>query len=247
MKITISIDGRDAIPVRAIPLITGWHLSPDVIAHTFARCGDGHDWRLRGISAYMQDSTNGKTLRVEPDTWGPYCIALESLDAQLQEGVEGKEDWRQQSVSKLPARAFVWSDEFEIAYRADLDKEARGLGEDWPAQADVFVWPSESYCAMHFSEIEMLTEGFGSSRESSENQFVCHRPKPRQRYQEELILSTLRKLGHDPLELDLHPNGKGNPGPKSEARESIGNEMTPIVFDKAWERLKKSKEIQSID
>ena len=37
MELTITIDGRQAIPVRAIPLLTDWNaLSPDQLARIFA-------------------------------------------------------------------------------------------------------------------------------------------------------------------------------------------------------------------
>jgi hypothetical protein len=31
MSVVVSINGREAIPVRAIPYVTGWDVSPDML------------------------------------------------------------------------------------------------------------------------------------------------------------------------------------------------------------------------
>jgi len=67
------------------------------------------------------------------------------------------------------------------------------------------------------------------------------RPVSRQEYQEELILSTLRELGFDPLAIP--PSSPSAPGAKAAARDAIGTEFTKKVFDFAWERLRKDGRI----
>jgi len=63
--------------------------------------------------------------------------------------------------------------------------------------------------------------------------------KSRQRQQEEHILQILRGLDYDPQRLPRAPAGA--PGPKKEARTRA--KMTPRVFEKAWERLRKFGDI----
>ena len=53
MKVVVSIDGRDAIPVRAIPLLTDWHvLSPDVCAEIFSGRKDTTVQYMEGLKSY---------------------------------------------------------------------------------------------------------------------------------------------------------------------------------------------------
>ena len=39
-SLVVCIGDRDALPVRAIPLLTGWKVSPDVVAKRLARQGN---------------------------------------------------------------------------------------------------------------------------------------------------------------------------------------------------------------
>lgn len=66
------------------------------------------------------------------------------------------------------------------------------------------------------------------------------KPKPLQagRAQDEVILATIRKMGHNPLQLPKPPAGK--PGVKAEVRKALLNDSLftgGTVFKKAWERL----------
>lgn len=70
--------------------------------------------------------------------------------------------------------------------------------------------------------------------------------KSKQQLQEEKILAWLRANYGDPQHLPCAQNGK--PGPKSVARHALMAEksvfLSKIAFDKAWERLRASREIQ---
>jgi hypothetical protein len=70
------------------------------------------------------------------------------------------------------------------------------------------------------------------------------KPLPKMRQQENAIIDAIKKLGHDPQKLPKKLAGK--PGVKSKVRELI--QHPPLfdnsrIFDKAWERLSKYKEI----
>lgn len=77
------------------------------------------------------------------------------------------------------------------------------------------------------------------------------RKVPRQRAQEEAILSALRSLGHEPAQLEA--NREGRPGAKAEVRQRLASERPDLfprhgtTFDKAWERLRARKEIADMD
>lgn len=70
------------------------------------------------------------------------------------------------------------------------------------------------------------------------------RPQQRQQCQEQEVLQALRELGYDPLALpELKPPRSG---PKAAARKKLGSTgmwAGARVFDKAWERLRKSGQI----
>ena len=66
------------------------------------------------------------------------------------------------------------------------------------------------------------------------------RPLPQQRHQEQEILRVIAKLGCSAKELPKTPPGKV--GVKARVRESLG--WSDGVFDKAWERLRKRREIK---
>ena len=69
MKVIVEIEGRNAIPVRAIPFLTNWAMmSPDVVADALA--GEAHHFRglasfaLRGLSKKRFRLPGGRTFRV---------------------------------------------------------------------------------------------------------------------------------------------------------------------------------------
>jgi hypothetical protein len=67
-------------------------------------------------------------------------------------------------------------------------------------------------------------------------------PVQRQQYQEQEILRAIRAAGYEPLRL---PSAKaGTPGAKAAVRKAVSFGKTGTVFDKAWERLRKSGQIQ---
>ena len=117
MDVTTLIDGREAIPIRAIPFVTGWLMSPLNVATSLANTDLAK--KLQGIAAYHLFSNSGpaKTL---PKEWDAIVIDLQVLSSKL--GGDGKikdenlGTWRRDSIPLLPAGVFVWKDEFEQAF-----------------------------------------------------------------------------------------------------------------------------------
>lgn len=79
----------------------------------------------------------------------------------------------------------------------------------------------------------------GADDASKAKSVDVRRPLPMQRQQEQAILAALQGLGYNPAQLPKPKSGK--PGVKAEVRALLN--YTPTVFDRAWERLRKSKEI----
>jgi hypothetical protein len=68
------------------------------------------------------------------------------------------------------------------------------------------------------------------------------RPLQRQQHQEAAILRVLRELGHDPHSLPR--NTPGRAGPKAAAFGQLGwKKEERGVFDKAWDRLRQTRDI----
>jgi hypothetical protein len=129
MKATVVIDGREAVPVRAIPFVTGWRLSPDMIAKDLAK--EGHRRRFKEtLQAFQYDPENRHPLTL-PDEWDQILVRLNALNVMLDRSNGGERDeityarWRDESPGCLPRGCFVWRDEFETTYRKGHTSAAR--------------------------------------------------------------------------------------------------------------------------
>lgn len=118
LTVTLTDNGkpREAIPVRAVPLVTDWFVSPDLLAIALA----GGDCSFRpGLKAYKIEEEEIKV--IPPADWRLITDQLQAIDASLPAGVPGKYEWRERSISELPSTAFLWADEFSDAYRKSFN------------------------------------------------------------------------------------------------------------------------------
>jgi hypothetical protein len=124
-SLVLCIEGRDAIPVRAIPYVTGWQISPDEVAKQFARYyeADSSFARLKNTSAYqLRLSVIAPIL---PKEWDGVLADIKGLEAKIRTANEGNHEagyaeWRQESALRLPSGVFVWLDEFEKDFQHDF-------------------------------------------------------------------------------------------------------------------------------
>ena len=91
MGIVVIIDGREAIPVRAIPFVAGWMISPDVVAKSFAKT-DHWITRLDGVAAYYL-AAEGKYSPMLAKEWDVIEADLDILSDRSEERRVGKECW----------------------------------------------------------------------------------------------------------------------------------------------------------
>lgn len=120
MQVTIEINGRQALPVRAIPLLTDWRgLSPDQLAQILA--GDSDHWpSFDGLTAYRLHP-DGSTEPIPPRWWASWVVGKlqatsEAIEAKQTSHATGRQQWRSESLAQLPAGVFLWRDEFEAAH-----------------------------------------------------------------------------------------------------------------------------------
>jgi len=134
VNVIIEINGREAIPVRAMPFLSERKtMSTDVVAKAMA--GVEPNGRFVGLRAYRME--HGVVTPIAERWWqtGP-CQKLDALSATLNAeecpGEHETEDeyqkrhdrelakWRDKSPGLLPAGAFVFKDEFEQLYRNEF-------------------------------------------------------------------------------------------------------------------------------
>lgn len=128
MNIIVEINGRQAIPVRALPLLTDWvTMSPDVVARALA--GDVDYWPFfQNLRAYRL-LTDGTVDQIPPRWWaswvvGPLQAKSDNIKVEQTSHDTGYQQWRRESIAHLPAGVFVWCDEFEVAHDREYGAES---------------------------------------------------------------------------------------------------------------------------
>lgn len=141
MNVIIKIEGREAIPVRAIPLLTDWQtVTPDFLAQALS--GDKHYFCFMAMQAYR--FVNGEAL---PRRWWANYVSepLQALGDEIRAtettDKTGKEQWKHESLKKLPAGVYVWRDEFALAHQRHFGRTA--LPQDFEGK-DVQLTDAES-------------------------------------------------------------------------------------------------------
>ncbi|WP_156949893.1 hypothetical protein [Simplicispira psychrophila] len=127
MNVVVLIDGREAIPVRAIPLLTNWaSMSPDIVARVLA--ADEDVFGFEGLQAYHLEA--GLPRQILPVWWKKSCVReLKALSERLESTHAGHEtqhaQWRDESLLLLPAGAFVWKDEYTTLHDSNWASRLR--------------------------------------------------------------------------------------------------------------------------
>jgi hypothetical protein len=127
MDVVVLVEGREAIPVRAIPLLTDWQwMSPDVLAAVLA--ADEDTEHLKGLKAYRLG--DGGISEVKKTWWHNYCEEdLKALSKRLHASSDSPDVtrpvWRHESLKILPAGVFVWKDEYQGLYQRDWERHLR--------------------------------------------------------------------------------------------------------------------------
>jgi hypothetical protein len=122
MEVLQIIQGREAVPVRAIPFLTGWEeMPPDKVAEALA--GINHYGHFEGFTAYKL-RTDGSIKKTFSQEWRIVVADLAVIDITLKDTQTsvgtGRDLWRKQSISTLPAGVFVWRDELAKQYASSV-------------------------------------------------------------------------------------------------------------------------------
>ena len=152
-SLLLLIDGREALPVRAISLVVDWdYLPPDALASALMHQLPPRHNKLGKLHAYHLVS--GKPQRIEPWEWGSVVADLEAFEAKVRRRIppngQGGDDeafqvWRELVIAKLPAAAFVWLTDFEREFAGGWAQRTQGV-DDRPASP-----PASSYSPMNMT------------------------------------------------------------------------------------------------
>jgi len=141
MNVVVLINGREAIPVRAIPLVAPVPYGVRYLVEGLMCCD--RSYAMHGLTAYRWSPEAEPPQAVPPTQWKQVDIRLHALKASLERqensGLlsheEGVDRYNRESVSILPAGVFVWKDDFVNARTRNLrrvpDDEIVALDDSW--------------------------------------------------------------------------------------------------------------------
>jgi len=127
-SVTVWIGSREAVPVRALPLLNPVQLFPERVAHDlrFPTVRPGLHAGLEGLTAYALDR-KGVPVPLPPVQWDQPLTAILALSAELDARGLSRPKlgydypprdavYDREALLLLPAGVFVWRDELEGAY-----------------------------------------------------------------------------------------------------------------------------------
>ena len=165
MHVITKINGKDALPVRAIPLLTDWQgLSPDGLAKILA--GDSDHWpSFDGLTAHRLH-TDGSIEAIPPRWWRSWVVdklqaISHTIKANQTSHETGRQQWRCASLAQLPAGVFVWRDEFETAHTMEYGPEgARARSNPQGFDPSVHILNFNPHPDPAIATLGMVLEGF---------------------------------------------------------------------------------------
>ncbi len=150
LNLISQIAGRDALPIRAIPYVTGGAVAADMVARELAGRVGAPFPVLPNLVAYQLH--NDELIKVLPNEWDRYVTKFagltDDLKSQFATYDQGCAAWDESSVSELPPGVFVWVDEFERAFEGGLPSENITLiHKPNPERDKQFAHDNEDYAA----------------------------------------------------------------------------------------------------
>lgn len=201
MNLIIDVNGSDAIPIRAIPFITGWTISPDVVATALAHT-DHWITRLEGVVGYHL-MTDGEYAPMLPKEWDGVEAGLSALSDKLKAGEtvenESYPQWRHDSIHRLPAGCFVWKEDFETAFYRSYSPDKLILLDERPGDREL------NFVARVPTElVAVVMEGFGTphhDKSNPEDDEATPENLSRRQLQHEMIFAVIGGLGFNPMQI----------------------------------------------
>jgi hypothetical protein len=121
----VTINGREAVPIRALLAITSGSLGEDYLIDILMRGTEVGKARLQNMCAY--EFIEGVVHPVPISEWHKIGTAMQTLfdntDPNYSDFDLAMDAWHKHVISAFPAGTFVWRDEFERAWQADQQKD----------------------------------------------------------------------------------------------------------------------------
>lgn len=168
MNVEFLIDGHYVIPVRAIPYVTGWSMSPNLVVSWLAHT-ETFD-RIPWVSAHHL-LADGKSAPLLPKEWDGLNADLEILSAKLHafETIEQESypTYGRELIPLLPAGVFVWKDAFESAFARGYSRDRVTLLAERDGDREMNFWP------LIPKELrEIVVEGFPAQMEPKHTEAI---------------------------------------------------------------------------
>lgn len=131
-----SINNRELLPIRLMPFVFGFNLTPLDLAMLLAH-KQGLAWPVfrpeDELFAYHLDTEDSPS-RMLSQEWLNFVsdIKVAARKLKLQETFEDENyrPWRLEALKLLPARVFVWKDEFEAVFQASFIRNGKTYSEN---------------------------------------------------------------------------------------------------------------------
>ncbi|HEY9268560.1 MAG TPA: hypothetical protein VIO39_03780 [Methylotenera sp.] len=168
--LTVEIEGRKALPVRAIPYVTGWGVGE--LVQYFSRKVGAPFERLQEVYAYHLLS--GQPIKYLPREWDGVQINLDALSAELHEKFknddQGYAAWCSEAVAALPEGLFVWLDEFEKDCAVNLSPNRIIFPKERDGDRELNYTPN-----LNTANLEKVLAGFDEFNVKKINQHETHK------------------------------------------------------------------------
>lgn len=164
MNVIVTIDGREAIPVRAIPFVTGWSLSTEDLVQCFANC---HRYLRFNKMTSHRLFKDGRYERMSPMEWNGLGSSLRKFSSLLKMETrppEVQRTVREKLFAGLPDGVFVWKDDF----MKDFQRIHHSACPEREGCRDM------TYSSSLLEHLEFVTKGFehvGNARPADPNIF----------------------------------------------------------------------------
>lgn len=159
MSIIVSINGREAIPVRALAWMTDWSFGALQVAEALTG-GVGLPRNRREFETFQRlqaHHADSEYKAVRRRKWVDVVAALEELEDQHYP----QEQWRREATALMPSGVFVWRDEWEVAYNSSPDGPGSliAIEDDIDAAEDVDYRTVDSNPALSDELTTLILEG----------------------------------------------------------------------------------------
>jgi len=190
VNVIVLIEGREAIPVRAIPWLTNWRvMGPNEIAAALEHEDDEAHEGFYELRAYHRQ--DGTTALVDKDCWRHLRKRLKVLANKIYAAELSSEDdpqrWRDESLLLLPAGVFVWKDDYVMCYEKgydphdSLEKYQEGSFKEYSTSStteeeSAFDLTLNFNPSLSENETAMVTEGFEPQKNDAKPQAAPAQP-----------------------------------------------------------------------